>query len=546
MKISVKVIIIVAVFIVILVVDGLLSHQLLSRMGGALRGVVNRDVVLMQTATAITRDQLQKGVVFERIRRIAEELAYQQTTPARREHLLFHLKLGKTDLDDLAKQGAISIVNAKLMVSEDLKTSRNSEDTQELVKITAIFKEIEKAHIHYDVLINDVFRMFDEGKYELSPEDIAQIHRDERKLTMELQNLIDSVDHFTKLSLAKATKYEITAEIILWVAILLSLLAGLALALWIIRSINTPLKKLADAAAHIGAGNLNINLNIKTHDEIGEVSRAFNLMVFQLNESKLRLEQQRKELENNLELTEQQKKDLEKVNRELDRFVQTVSHDIRSPLMGVVWYADFLKTHYGANLDKKGQDSLEGVCRSVERANDLIKDLLELTRLSRVRNPYSCVEPIILIDEVIANLDYKIKQNKVDLHVQSKMPIVVCDGIKIKEVFLNLMTNAIKFSSGGTQQPKVDVFYIDTVDAHEFIVKDNGIGIAPEFHDDIFAIFRRLDTTGKYEGTGAGLSIVKSIIDDHGGKVWVVSDIGKGSEFHFTIPKALEIHRKAD
>ena len=543
MKLSMKVIVIVGVFVAILIVDGLLSHQLLSRMGGELRVVVNRDVVLMQAATAITRDQLQKAVVFERIRRIAEELSYQQVTPSRREHLLFHLKLAKGNLDELAKKGAISIVNAKLLVAEGQKAKKSLQNIQEFIKIADVLKEIEKAHIHYDVLIGDSFRIFNDGKYEISTEDLAQIHRDERKLAMELQNLIDAIERFTRLSLANAEKYERTAEMVLLLAVLLSLFIGLALAIWVIKAINAPLRKLVEAARQIGSGELDIHLDIVSRDEIGDVGRAFNVMAAQLKDAKEVLEKQRMELQHNLEFTERQKKDLEKVNRELDRFVQTVSHDIRSPLMGVVWYADYLKSRYSDQLDAKGRESLEGVCRSVERANALIKDLLELTRLSRVRNPYAFIAPDILLDEVLASLDYAIKQNKVDIHVRLNAPLILCDGIKIREVFLNLITNAIKFSSGSGQQPKLEIFYKDGIDVHEFIVKDNGIGVDPEHHNDIFAIFKRLDTSGKYEGTGAGLSIVKSIIDDHGGKVWIVSEIGQGAEFHFTIPKALEVHR---
>jgi|GEM_PF-989109 len=539
MKISVKIIITVAVYITILAVDGFLSAQLLTRMGGELRGVVNRDLVLMQSSIAITRDQLQKGVVFERIRRIAEELAYQQITTARKEHLLFHLRLAKNTLDDLAKAGAISIVNAKALILESEKMAHSLQDRQELQRISGVIKEIEKAHIHYDSLINETYRLFNEEKYELSAEDLAQIHRDERKLTVELQNLIDSVEHFTRLSLANAKKYENTAELVLWAAMMLSLLVGFSLLIWIIRAINEPLRKLVAAAHQIGQGNLDIKLDLSSRDEIGEVSRAVNTMAVKINESNIRLEQQRSELERNLELTEQQKKDLEKVNLELDRFVQTVSHDIRTPLMGVVWYADFLKTHYGSRFDQKGKDSLEGVCRSVDRANALIKDLLELTRLSRVRNPYTSVDSLQLVRDVLATLDYKVMQNKVEVTVHPGMPVIHGDPIKIKEVFLNLMTNAIKFSSGDNQQPRVDVSYQDKADGIEFIVKDNGIGIDPKHYEDIFSIFKRLDTTGKYEGTGAGLSIVKSIIDDHGGRVWVTSEVGKGSEFHFTIPKVL-------
>lgn len=543
MRISSKIFVIVLVFMALLLLDGILGQQLLHRVGGELRVVVSRDVVLMQSATAITRDQLQKGVVFERIRRIAEELAYQQISSARKEHLFFHLKLAKKDLDDLAKSGALSIVNAKVLISEQSSDSARSFGRDDLDKISSVLKEIEKAHIHYDALIGDIFRMFDTGKYEISAEDLSQIHRDERKLSTELQNLMGAVDKFTKTSLSNARKYDKTARTIFWAITGISLLAGILLAMWVIRSINTPLQRLVSAAHQIGAGSLEVDLQLSARDEIGDVSRAFETMVRNLKDSQMRLEEKRKELQANLELTEHQKKDLEKVNRELDRFVQTVSHDIRSPLMGVVWYADYLKTHYGEKMDRKGQESLEGVCRSVDRANALIKDLLDLTRLSRVRNPYAFVEPLILIDEVLANLEYKIKQNKVNVKVHPSMPIILCDGIKIKEVFLNLMTNAIKFSSGGSQQPYVEVYYRDAIESHEFVVKDNGIGIAPKDHDDIFGIFKRLDTSGKYEGTGAGLSIVKNIIDDHGGKVWVVSDIGQGSEFHFSIPKALESHR---
>ena len=222
--------------------------------------------------------------------------------------------------------------------------------------------------------------------------------------------------------------------------------------------------------------------------------------------------------------------------------MHTVSHDIRSPLMGIAWYADFLKNHHYDALDQKGRDSVEGICRGVDRANALIKDLLDLTRISRVRNPYQRASVKAMLDDVLAKLEYKIKQNQVDLKVQSGLPDIVCDPIKLKEVFLNLLTNAMKFASGRMGvQPSVIIEMQEMSDAYEFIVKDNGIGIAPEHHQEVFEIFKRLDVSEKYEGTGAGLSIVKSVIDDHGGKIWIISDVGQGAEFHFTIPKGLSV-----
>ena len=544
MKISLKVIFLVSVLLTFLAVDGFIGHSLLKRMGRELQGVVGKDVALMQAATAITRSQLQKAVVFERVRRIAEELAYQQTTPARRDYLVSFTVREKANFEELAKTGAINIVNGKDLINNNLHLLKDGSARKDLEKVANILKEIERAHIHYDALVDQMFVMIASGKYELSGEDVAQLHRDENKLSTELKSLLTEIERLTNQSLAKSGKYENTAEAILWVALGVSLFVGLILAFWIIYSIDGPLKTLVKATQDVGAGKLDIKLKDSSRDEIGDVSRAFNIMARQVTESKQALERQSEVLRHNLELTEAQKKDLEKVNRELDRFVQTVSHDIRSPLMGISWYADFLKNHHYEILDAKGKECLEGVCRGVGRANALIKDLLALTRISRVRNPYEYVQISALVDEVVGNLEYKLKQNNVDLHIQKSMPAIICDGIKIKEVFLNFLTNAIKFSSGNPDvQPRVDVGYKENVDSYEFMIRDNGIGIAPENHEEIFAIFKRVDTSDKYEGTGVGLGIVKSVIDDHGGKIWIESDLGKGATFHFTIPKGLEIHK---
>ena len=126
-----------------------------------------------------------------------------------------------------------------------------------------------------------------------------------------------------------------------------------------------------------------------------------------------------------------------------------------------------------------------------------------------------------------------------DLKIQEKLPIVKCDRIKIAEVFLNLVNNAIKFSSKNNKKnPKVEVGYIEEDKFHKFYVKDNGIGIDPKDHQRIFKMFRRLRQIEDDEGTGMGLAIVDRIVKSHGGKVWVESEKGKGATFHFSLPKA--------
>lgn len=542
MKISFKIILLIAVLLMLFAVNGVISFHFLKGVSRELRAIVNQDVVLLQTSTAITKRQLQKAVIFERLRRIAEELAYQQVTPARKEHLLFHIKLAKNDFESLAKEGAIDIVNAKRMVEDDLRLVQDVTTRNNLDHVSDLFKEIEKAHIHYDAVSVGIFRSIDEGSYEISAEAVDQIHTDESKLARELKKLLDDVQDFTKASVAKASRYEQTTGRVLLIMFIVSLIAGLALSISIIRGIQGSLAQLLKATHEIGGGNLCVKLDEASQDELGQLSREFNRMSAQLADARTNLEEQHQVLQENLDLTARQKRDLEKVNLELDRFVHTVSHDIRSPLMGIAWYVEFLKSHHYDKIDKKGQDSIDGVCRGVERANVLINDLLALTRISRIRNPYQKIPVRSLVDEVTATLDYKIRQNAVELAVPAVMPVMVCDPIKLKEVFLNLMTNAIKFSSDREGvAPKIAIEAIEREDVYEFVVKDNGIGIPHASLEEVFDIFKRLDTSGRFEGTGAGLSIVKSVVEDHAGKVWVVSQEGKGSAFHFTIPKDIQI-----
>jgi two-component system, chemotaxis family, CheB/CheR fusion protein len=142
--------------------------------------------------------------------------------------------------------------------------------------------------------------------------------------------------------------------------------------------------------------------------------------------------------------------------------------------------------------------------------------------------------------EVAGRLSYDIESTKTRLVVQENMPTIFCDKIYLAEIFMNLINNAVKFSSKDTKKtPKVEVGYEETPTHHKFFVKDNGIGIAPKFHEDIFDIFRRLHTQQDYEGTGAGLNIVHRIAVNHEGRCWVESDEGKGAAFFFTIAKDL-------
>ena len=204
-----------------------------------------------------------------------------------------------------------------------------------------------------------------------------------------------------------------------------------------------------------------------------------------------------------------------------------------------------MEKHYKGKLDDKAVDCIAGIRRSVIRLNNLIEDLLALTRISRIKNPYEEVNIRQVIVEICERLEFDIKKHKVEMVVSEDLPEIVCDRIKISEVFLNLINNAIKFSTKNKDAlPGIIISHIDHEKSYEFIVSDNGIGIAKENQDKVFEIFSRLHSTKEYVGSGAGLSIVKAVIDSHGGTIWINSEVGKGAAFRFTIPKDISIETK--
>lgn len=318
----------------------------------------------------------------------------------------------------------------------------------------------------------------------------------------------------------------------------LLLIIVVIMAVIIARSISSPIRELTKVSGVIAGGDLSARAGVGARDEIGELAQSFNNMTNKLVKAKANVEEKKEELE-------EQKMLLEKANKELDSFVYTASHDLRAPLRGISSFTSFLEEDYKEKFDEEGKDYLKEIRESANRMNELIEDLLKLSRISRIKNPYEDVNMNVLIDSVIKRIEFDIKEKKVDLKIQKDIPIVKCDRIKMNEVFLNLINNAIKFSSKDNKvNPRVEIGYTDEVEFHKFYVKDNGIGIDPKHHNEIFGIFRRLHTADQYEGTGAGLSIVKRIIDDHGGSIWVESEPGKGATFYFTISKIVLKEKK--
>jgi light-regulated signal transduction histidine kinase (bacteriophytochrome) len=165
--------------------------------------------------------------------------------------------------------------------------------------------------------------------------------------------------------------------------------------------------------------------------------------------------------------------------------------------------------------------------------------MLELTKMSRVKNPYSRVSIQEIINTAVTSCDFMVRQSKADIKVEGIFPEIVCDRIKTTAVFFNLISNAVKFAKAGIP-PMIKISWHETPKEYEFYVQDNGIGIDPQHHQEIFEIFKRLHPADQYGGgSGVGLTIVKAAVEDQGGHVHVESAFGQGTKFIFTIPKNL-------
>lgn len=229
-------------------------------------------------------------------------------------------------------------------------------------------------------------------------------------------------------------------------------------------------------------------------------------------------------------------KKLEKSNKELEHFAYISAHDLQEPLRMISTYTSMLERSFSSQIDPKGMQYMVFIKEGACRMQHLIKDLLSYTRISNNAGYFKEVDTGQIVCKVLANLRLQINEASANVCV-GKMPVIVANPVQIEPLFMNLISNAIKFRGKAT--PEIYVGCISGEAEWTFYVKDNGIGINPEFHEKIFVIFQRLYERSQYDGTGIGLSICQRIAEEHKGRIWVESSEGKGSTFYFTISKSL-------
>jgi len=227
--------------------------------------------------------------------------------------------------------------------------------------------------------------------------------------------------------------------------------------------------------------------------------------------------------------------ELEAKNAEMERFTYTVSHDLKSPLITIKGFLGFLEQDAASGNVERMQGDIDRIAKATTKMQQLLDELLELSRIGRLINPPEWVSLDTLAREAVEMISGLLIKQLIVVEIAPDLPKVYGDRIRLQEVLQNLIGNAAKFM-GDEPDPHVQVGVRQDGDENVFYVRDNGMGIDPRYHDKIFGLFERLDQ--KVEGTGIGLAIVKRIIEMHGGRIWVESQgIGHGSTLCFTLPE---------
>jgi signal transduction histidine kinase len=381
----------------------------------------------------------------------------------------------------LEKLKAIEVLHIRWIdYSNQLIAAKKNEQTSEEYRFLFENKLQKEFGQKLNNEISILFKAFDKDEYRL---------REERR-----KNLAESIRNTQAISL-----------------ILMFIVAGIGLAgaVYITQLISKRIFTMVTLADRISKGDFEI-IHDRADDELTQLSISLNIMS--------------SALQKNIS-------DLEKKNKELDQFAYVVSHDLKAPLRGMYNVFTWIEEDLGSELPESLKRYHEILKDRIYRLERLITGLLDYARIGKTISTHETVN----VNELVQSVAEMVVPPRFNFTIRDTLPITTTDRISLEQVFSNLISNAVKFNSD--ERASIEVTYKELASFHEFSITDNGIGIAPEYHEKIFTIFQTLREKNQKESTGIGLAIVKKIIDENKGKIRVNSNVGKGASFIFTWPK---------
>ncbi len=264
---------------------------------------------------------------------------------------------------------------------------------------------------------------------------------------------------------------------------------------------------------------------IKNFREITEELRQQKIIQSQFDILELKNEELKKYIDSNLQL---------------ENFAYIASHDLKAPIRSVISFAQLLKNNSYDKLGEKDGKFLDIIITASTNMQVLIDDLLAFSRINTQEIEFEEVEMPKLLNHLLIEINQSIEEKGGEVNIISLPEKMTCDASRLRQVFQNLITNAMKFHKEG-ETPYVEIDFEEETDFYKFIVTDRGIGIEQDYHNEVFLMFKKLYSENKYKGTGIGLSICKKIIEQHQGDIWLDSVVGEGSSFYFTVSKKLEV-----
>jgi PAS domain S-box-containing protein len=272
-------------------------------------------------------------------------------------------------------------------------------------------------------------------------------------------------------------------------------------------------------------------VNAFTPDETALLEELAGDLSFGITALRTRADRQRAEMK-----LHETVETLTRLNAALQRFAGITAHDLQEPVRTIVSFSQMLERHLGESLDGTGREYLDFIVAGARRMRDLVRDLLSYTRLSNRQVAHLQVDAGVVVAAACDNARSLIDERKAVIECDP-LPCVLGDRMMLTELFQNIIVNGIKFTPLD-RSPKIHISAVPEKDLWRFAVSDQGIGIAAAYHGRIFEIFQRLHTGSTYPGTGIGLALCKEIVEQHGGRIWVESEEGKGATFLFTLRAA--------